>query len=121
MQWFETRLVICGLVLGVGLGLGSCASDGSAPNSMVASPPSAADVQLAGAVQEALHADPYLYDRHIEVSIEHGNVVLRGFVSSSWDLVSAKKIASKAAGARHVVDNLSIKPIQEEQDTGSRR
>jgi osmotically-inducible protein OsmY len=34
---------------------------------------------------------------------------LRGFVTSEWDLRDAIRIASKAAGDRRVVDNLSIK------------
>jgi osmotically-inducible protein OsmY len=34
--------------------------------------------------------------------------VLRGFVSSDWDLLDAIRIASKAAGDRRVIDDLSI-------------
>jgi len=87
---------------------------------MAATQLSIADEQLADNVRAALHADPYLYDKHVEVSIEHGNVVLRGFVSNYWDLLNAKKIAIKAAGERRVVDYLSIKPIVEENG-GPRR
>jgi osmotically-inducible protein OsmY len=60
-------------------------------------------------VQAALHADPYFYDEHVTVSVEHGAVVLRGFVFSDSDLLDAIRIASKAAGDRRVVDNLIIK------------
>jgi hypothetical protein len=49
------------------------------------------------------------YDKHVTVSIENGDVVLRGFVFSDWDLRRALNIARKAAGAKTVVDNLSIK------------
>jgi osmotically-inducible protein OsmY len=68
-----------------------------------------ADERLAKRVKDALHSDPYFYDEHVTVSVENGAVVLHGFVSSEWDLRDAIRIASKAAGDRRVVDNLSIK------------
>jgi osmotically-inducible protein OsmY len=68
-----------------------------------------ADVELEKRVKAALHADPYFYDEHVTVSVEQGAVVLRGFVFGDWDLRDALRIASKAAGDRRVVDNLSIK------------
>jgi hypothetical protein len=67
------------------------------------------DEELTKRVKGALHADPYFYDEHVTVSVEQGVVVLRGFVFSDWDLRDAIRIASKAAGDRRVVDNLSIK------------
>ncbi|MFI4891081.1 MAG: BON domain-containing protein [Steroidobacterales bacterium] len=60
-------------------------------------------------VQSALHADPYFYDEHVTVTMEHGNVVLHGFVFSDWDLHDALKIAREAACHRGVIDLLSIK------------
>ena len=68
-----------------------------------------ADEKLVKRVKDALHSDPYFYDEHVTVSVENGAVVLHGFVSSEWDLRDAIRIASKAAGDRRVVDNLSIK------------
>jgi osmotically-inducible protein OsmY len=70
---------------------------------------SSADKKLVKRVKDALHSDPYFYDEHVTVSVENGAVVLHGFVSSEWDLRDAIRIASKAAGDRRVVDNLSIK------------
>jgi osmotically-inducible protein OsmY len=119
MHASKISLMIGALILVGSLGAGGCASRVQRP-ATVATQISAADEQLADKVQAALHADPYLYDKHIDVSIEFGNVVLRGFVSNSWDLVDANKIAIKAAGGRHVVDYLSIKPI-EERESGPRR
>jgi osmotically-inducible protein OsmY len=55
-----------------------------------------------------LHADPYFYDRHVTVSVEKGAVVLSGLVFSGTDLRDAIRIASKAAGNRRVVDDLTI-------------
>jgi osmotically-inducible protein OsmY len=74
-----------------------------------ASSSSVADNELRQRVKTALHTGPYFYDEHVTVSVEKGDVVLRGFVSSDWDLRDAIRIASKAAGGRRVVDNLSIK------------
>ena len=70
---------------------------------------SVAGEKLRKRVKDALHSDPYFYDEHVTVSVENGAVVLRGFVNSDWDLRAAIRIASKAAGDRRVVDNLSIK------------
>jgi hypothetical protein len=68
----------------------------------------APDEELRQRVTAALHQDPYFYDQHVSVSVEKGVVVLRGFVASEWDLRDALRIAGKAAGDRHVVDDLSI-------------
>jgi osmotically-inducible protein OsmY len=70
---------------------------------------SVADEELSKRVQAALHSDPYFYDEHVSVSVENRVVVLRGFVFSDWDLRNAIRIASRAAGERPVVENLSIK------------
>ena len=105
-----------GALLLASLGAAGCATgaQGShAADSMVATQSSATDEQVADNVQAALHADPYFYDKHVTVSVEHGDVVLRGFVANSDDLVNAKKIAARAAGGRRVIDNLSINPIVE--------
>jgi osmotically-inducible protein OsmY len=67
-----------------------------------------ADEEIRGRVEAALHSDPYFYDAHVTVSIDKGDVLLGGFVSSDWDLLDAMRIARKAAGNRRVVDNLSI-------------
>jgi osmotically-inducible protein OsmY len=66
------------------------------------------DEELQMRVKGALHAAPYLYDGHVTVFVEHGAVVLRGFVFSDSDLLDAIRIASKAAGDRRVIDELSI-------------
>jgi osmotically-inducible protein OsmY len=70
---------------------------------------SVTDDQLTQRVKTALHTDPYFYDEHVTVSVENGDVVLRGFVTSDWDIRDALRIANKAAGGRRVIDDLSIK------------
>jgi osmotically-inducible protein OsmY len=67
-----------------------------------------ADQQLKENVENALSSDPYFYGAHVSTSIENGDVVLRGFVSSEWDLRDAIRIATKAAGGRRVIDDLTI-------------
>jgi osmotically-inducible protein OsmY len=68
----------------------------------------AADQQLQDKVDNALSSDPYFYGAHVITSVENGNVVLRGFVFSDWDLRDAIRIATRAAGGRRVVDDLTI-------------
>jgi osmotically-inducible protein OsmY len=102
-------------LVGFGLRAGAQNVNASASNQPAVaaqSTPSAdlvADDKLLKRVKDALHSDPYFYDAHVAVSVENGAVVLRGFVSSDWDLRDAIRIASTAAGGRRVVDNLSIK------------
>lgn len=81
---------------------------GAAATANAAKVYSIADADLRDSVQFALHSDPYFYDGHVQVTVEHGVVHLRGIVFSDWDLRDAMRIASKAAGDRTVVDNLSI-------------
>jgi osmotically-inducible protein OsmY len=113
-----TRALVGSAAIGL-IGFGSRAGaqnvDASALNQSAVeaqstpSPDSIADEKLMKRVKHALHADPYFYDAHVTVSVENGAVVLRGFVSSDWDLREAIRIASTAAGGRRVVDDLSIK------------
>jgi osmotically-inducible protein OsmY len=66
------------------------------------------DESLRQRVALSLQEAPYFYDAHVIVSIEKGNVVLRGLVFSDWDLRDAIRIAKKAADGRRVIDNLSL-------------
>jgi osmotically-inducible protein OsmY len=66
------------------------------------------DADLQQRVQYALRADPYFYDGHVEVVVDHGVVYLRGLVFSDWDLRDARRIATKAAPDRRVVNDLTL-------------
>jgi osmotically-inducible protein OsmY len=92
-----TRLARWGLTA---LALSACGAAGAAS--------AAADLQVKSDVENAFSADPYFYAAHVNVSMENGNVVLRGFVFSDWDLRDAIRIANKAAAGRRVVDDLAI-------------
>lgn len=70
--------------------------------------PAVMNRELSGRVRAALHAAPYFYDRHVDVTVEGDAVVLSGLVFSDWDLQEALRIARNAAGNRPVIDNLSI-------------
>jgi hypothetical protein len=59
-------------------------------------------------VETALRDDPYFNDSHVTVLLRNGVVILRGFVSTEWDLLHAIRIAKKAAGEGSVVDELSL-------------
>lgn len=119
----KTRiLVICGYLGSVTSGLAGFAApvgaqtvaapamsrSASFPTSGTPAGDSARDQELSKRVQDALHSDPYFYDRHVNVSVENGVVELSGTVDSQLDLQSAIRIADRAAGHRRVVDNLSI-------------
>jgi osmotically-inducible protein OsmY len=68
----------------------------------------AANRTLQKRVAAALHANPYLDDEHINVSVERGVVILRGRVFDDWDLRTALRTARRATGHSPVVDSLSI-------------
>jgi osmotically-inducible protein OsmY len=93
-----TNLARLGLTLAVALSV--CGA--------VAAATEGADLQIKNNIENAFNADPYFYAAHVNVSMENGNVVLRGFVFSDWDLRDAIRIATKAAAGRRVVDDLTI-------------
>jgi osmotically-inducible protein OsmY len=71
--------------------------------------PPVRDSDLQFRVKSALSSDPYLYTRHIDVSVKNGQVVLSGFVGSDWELDKARRVAQEAARPAKVVDNIEIK------------
>lgn len=99
-------LTVC-LVLGV---LGTPARlDAATSSSAAAGAASPADLALGERVRNALHDDPYVDDEHIDVSVVHGKVILRGFVQDDWDLHDAVRIANHAARPHRVIDELKLK------------
>jgi osmotically-inducible protein OsmY len=110
------RWITCLYAIPLACGLGAFAPEVHSQNATSqratqSTSPGAAAVmnhELSGRVRAALHADPYFYDRHVDVTVEGDAVVLRGIVFDDWDLRGALRIARKAAGNRPVVDNLSI-------------
>jgi osmotically-inducible protein OsmY len=66
------------------------------------------DSSTAARVKAALTSDPNLDAKHVDVSVEKGDVVLQGFVQSNQDLTHATRIATRAAGDHKVVNHLTI-------------
>jgi hypothetical protein len=79
------------------------------PGSFASQPPPdfSESIALAGHVREALSAAPFLQD-HVEVSTHGGDIILRGFVYSDWDLMDTLRIARTAAAPHRIIDDLSI-------------
>jgi osmotically-inducible protein OsmY len=68
----------------------------------------AVDDQLAAQVDRALSADPNIYARHIDVSVEHGVIHLSGFVWSAEDFYEAKRVAAMVPGVTSVHSQLDM-------------
>jgi len=103
--------IMCAYAVTLACGLGGYVSrvDAQTAESAAASQDMvAADQQLQTRVAAALHAEPYLDDRHINTSVQSGVVVLSGLVYSGWDLRTALHTARKAAGHSRVIDSLTI-------------
>jgi osmotically-inducible protein OsmY len=84
----------------------TCSSTGNTSTS----PQAAAmmNQELSERVRAALHAAPYFYDGHVDVTVKGRAVVLSGLVFSGSDQRVALRIARRAAANRLVVDNLFI-------------
>ena len=115
LSYGKLILINCAL-LGLAMRVGAQNADTPASTQPVSitvpstqSADSIANAKLAKRVKDALHSDPYFNDEHVTVSVENGDIVLHGFVSSEWDLRDAIRIAGRAAGDKRVIDNLSLK------------
>ncbi|MDB6084350.1 MAG: hypothetical protein JWN43_2231 [Gammaproteobacteria bacterium] len=107
---FKKSMGAVGFAAVVGLGVISAGVHAQDPHASTGSQQApSTDSDLTTRVKNALHSDPGLYDKHIDVSMEKGKVVLRGFVTSAEDLQKAMRAATAAAGDGKVVNNLTIK------------
>jgi osmotically-inducible protein OsmY len=96
-------------VAAAALGLGvMCAADAQDSPGAYASQ-RGSDADLAAHVSDALRSNPTLDSRHIDVTVDHGDVHLKGFVPDSRTLLAAAQVATKAAGSRKIVNELIIK------------
>lgn len=110
----------CALTLTAAAGLGMWAIGAYAQNASSpqdTSQAAASSSDMVGRVKQALHAEPALNDKHIEVSLKNGKVVMRGFVTSQGDMVKAVRAASKTAGGKNVVNELTIQREDESNST----
>jgi osmotically-inducible protein OsmY len=105
------------LALVLAMGLSKTIEAQNAPTGSESSQFSGND--MAARVKQALHSDPALYDKHIDVSMEKGKVVLRGFVDSAGDLQKAVRTANKTVGEKNVVSDLTIKTRDATNSSGN--
>jgi osmotically-inducible protein OsmY len=68
----------------------------------------AADADTASRVESAFTADPTLFARHIDVSVDGGVVYLGGYVWSVEDLYLARHLAASVAGVRSVSSDMEL-------------
>ncbi len=68
-----------------------------------------ADSDVATHLKSSLRSSPTFDAKHVDVALDKGNVVLKGFVQNNRDLLDATQIATKAAGDHKVVNKLTIK------------
>jgi osmotically-inducible protein OsmY len=85
---------------------GSLAACSSAPHRTEAE--RVVDAETASRVESALTADPTLFARHIDVSVEGGVVYLGGYVWSVEDLYLARNLAASVPGVRAVSDEMEL-------------
>ena len=67
-----------------------------------------ANKTIADRVESALHADKYLFTRHISVRVDSGVVHLEGYVWSPTDIYEAKRVAKRVPGVTVVVSDLEL-------------
>lgn len=68
----------------------------------------AADSAFAARVEAALEADPQLFARHIDVSVDRGKVLLAGYVWSIDDLYLAPRDARAVTGVDGVESQIEL-------------
>jgi osmotically-inducible protein OsmY len=98
------RAVLSGLV--VALVAGALAGCSTAPRRTEAE--RAADADTAAWVETALSADPHLFARHIDVSVDGGVVYLGGYVWSVEDLYLARNLAGSVPGVKSVSSEMEL-------------
>ena len=67
-----------------------------------------ADAAAAAQVEVALDADPRIYARHIDVTVDRGVVHLGGFVWSDDEILFAKADAASVPGIKSVANQMEL-------------
>src|SRR5258708_16771728 len=81
-----------------------------------------ADLETQVALQERLRREPLLASASLKVDVDHGVVVLRGWVESELERAGAQKIAQAAVGADHVRNEIDTRsPTGGPEDRLARR
>jgi osmotically-inducible protein OsmY len=111
----KTRAATAALAVAVVMATACVAAQAQSPLSSSDSAQTTQDRggDMASRVKRTLHADPALNDKHIDVSMQNGKVVMTGFVLTSTDMVKAIRAAGKAAGPKNVVNKLTVNSSDE--------
>ncbi len=81
-----------------------------------------ADLETQVALQERLRREPLLANDTLKVDVDHGVVVLRGWVESELERTGAQKIAQAVVGADHVRNEIDTRcPAGGPEDRLARR
>lgn len=67
-----------------------------------------ADAAIAAEVESALLADPNIYARHIDVTVDRGVVELGGFVWTNQEYLMARNDAAAVPGVRSVNTQMDL-------------
>lgn len=68
----------------------------------------AADADIASRVEATLLADPNIYARHIDITVDRGVVRLAGYVWETDDFKTARRDAASVAGVKTVVTDMEL-------------
>jgi BON domain-containing protein/YmgG-like glycine-zipper protein len=68
------------------------------------------DASISEAIKASYYSDPQLVSDRVDVSVDNGEVTLKGEVSSDSARLQANKLASETPGVRKVNDMLQLKP-----------
>ncbi len=71
----------------------------------------AQDVRILHEVEQRLHDNPRIYDRHIEISVYDGVVKLSGIVFDGNDRNDAVRIASQVPGVKSVKNEMQVQEM----------
>ncbi|MBU6505120.1 MAG: BON domain-containing protein [Betaproteobacteria bacterium] len=71
----------------------------------------AQDVRILHEVEQGLHDNPRIYDRHIEISVYDGVVKLSGIVFDGNDMNDAVRIASRVPGVKSVKNEMQVQEM----------
>jgi len=97
------RLMHAAAALVVALGVAGCsAPEPRTPEQQVA------DRVLAGRVEAALRANPYVDVDHVTIDVNRGIVTVSGLVGDEWDWRRALQICEAVPGVQRVIDRLEL-------------
>lgn len=115
MTTLKKPAIALGLMLVMGAGLAGCEkpvvneTTGVAENNQVVSEGLTDDINVSGAVKEALQLEPKLQEFNFHVETLKGDVTLMGDVKTEEQRILAEQITLATAGAHSVQNKITVK------------